>query len=208
MAKNLNKDTVYRNAKPKEKDYSIHDGEGLGLLVKTTGVKRWLFVYRFDGKQNRLGLGVYPDTSTENARRQIAEGTDPAAARSEAKKARQLARLNDDRVRDGLPILDSFADITRRWLDSIAHITKADTHTDKTSRIERLAFPVLGDKPIKEIKPWRTCWKHYFASCERLMQTHRHGRRSSHGTKTNGLHRCRPLFLLASPRGVEPMLPL
>ena len=26
------------------------------------------------------------------------------------------------------------------------------THTKKTSRIERLAFPTLGDKPIKEIK--------------------------------------------------------
>jgi integrase len=63
-----------------------------------------------------------------------------------------LARQNKDRKEDGLPIIDSFADITRQWLDSIAHLTSDKTHTKKTSRIERLAFPLLGDRPIKEIK--------------------------------------------------------
>ena len=38
MAKNLNKDAVYRAAKPKEKDYTISDGDGLLLLVKASGV--------------------------------------------------------------------------------------------------------------------------------------------------------------------------
>lgn len=36
---NLNKETVYRNAKPKEKDYKIRDGGGLYMQVKTNGVK-------------------------------------------------------------------------------------------------------------------------------------------------------------------------
>ncbi len=63
-----------------------------------------------------------------------------------------MARQNKDRKEDGLPIIDSFADITRQWLDSIAHLTSDKTHTKKTSRIERLAFPLLGDRPIKEIK--------------------------------------------------------
>ncbi len=51
MAKELNKDTVYRAAKSKEKDYTINDGEGLVLLIKSTGVKSWRFIYRFEGKQ-------------------------------------------------------------------------------------------------------------------------------------------------------------
>jgi hypothetical protein len=55
-------------------------------------------------------------------------------------------------VSDGLPILNSFADITRQWLDSIAHLTSEKTHTKKTSRIERLAFPLLGDLAINQIK--------------------------------------------------------
>ena len=86
MAEKLNKDAVYRAAKLKEKDYTINDGGGLALLVKTNGVKRWIFIYRFEGRQNRLGFGTYPDTSLETARRkaekareQIAKGTNPSA---------------------------------------------------------------------------------------------------------------------------------
>ncbi len=39
MAKNLNKDTVYKAAKPKESDYMINDGGGLFLLVAKNGTK-------------------------------------------------------------------------------------------------------------------------------------------------------------------------
>jgi len=159
MAKELNKDAVYRAAKPKDKDYKISDGGGLALLVKTDGVKRSEYVYRFSGKQNRLGFGLYPATSLENARgkakdarKQIAEGIDPGEIRKQEKAAKQLARQNKDRQKEGLPILNSFADVTRQWLASIAHLTSITTHTKKTSRIERLSFPLLGDKPIKEIK--------------------------------------------------------
>jgi integrase len=159
MAKNINKDAVYKAAKVQDKDYKITDGEGLSLLIKTDGVKRWVYRYRFNGKPNELGFGEYPATTLENARRQagkarqqIAEGIDPGEIRRQEKAAKQLARQNQDRQKEGLPILDSFADITRQWLASIAHLTSATTHTKKTSRIERLAFPLLGDKPIKEIK--------------------------------------------------------
>jgi len=159
MALNLNKDIVYKTAKPKEKDYTINDGGGLALLVKINGSKLWRFIYRFNGKQNRLGLGSYPDTTLENARRraeearqQIAEGIDPGEIRKQDKYAKQLARENEERQNEGLPILDSFADVTRQWLASIEHLTSATTHKKKTSRIERLAFQTLGDKPIKEVK--------------------------------------------------------
>ncbi|WP_367155692.1 tyrosine-type recombinase/integrase [Methylomonas sp. HYX-M1] len=159
MAEKINKDAAYKAAKPKEKDYTISDGGGLSLFVKSNGVKRWIFIYRFDGVQNRLGFGTYPDTSLENARRkaeeareQIANGIDPGGIRKEAKAAKQLAKANDERISEGLPILNSFADITRQWLDSIAHLTSDKTHTKKTSRIERLAIPLLGDKLIREIK--------------------------------------------------------
>ena len=39
MAVNINKDTVYRAAKPKEKDYMINDGGGLYLVVHINGSK-------------------------------------------------------------------------------------------------------------------------------------------------------------------------
>jgi len=160
MAMNLNKDAVYRAAKSKDKDYPISDGGGLSMKIKTDGTKRWLFFYRLpSGKKNNLGFGKYPATTLENARRQaeearqhIAKGIDPGEIRKQKKAEKQLSRQNQERQKEGLPILDSFADVTRQWLASIAHLTTATTHTKKTSRIERLAFPLLGNKPIKEIK--------------------------------------------------------
>jgi hypothetical protein len=47
--------------------------------------------------------------------------------------------------------LNSFADVSKQWLESIAHLINARAHRTKTSRIERLAFPVLGNLSIKEI---------------------------------------------------------
>ncbi|MEY4211469.1 MAG: hypothetical protein RLZ92_1850 [Pseudomonadota bacterium] len=159
MAVNLNKDTVYRTAKPKELDYSINDGGGLFLFVSAKGSKLWRFVYQFDGKRRKIAFGVYPDTTLENARRQaeearqqIAEGVDPGEIRKQAKDAKKVARQNQERLSEGLPIINSFADVTRQWLASIEHITSIVTHTKKTSRIERLAFPLLGDQPINTIK--------------------------------------------------------
>lgn len=159
MALKLNKDAVYRASKSTTKDYRIADGGGLSLLVKVDGGKRWQFDYRFNGKQNRLGFGVYPDTTLENARRQaeearqqIAEGIDPGEIRKQTKEAKRLDNENRTRQKQGLPIMGSFADVTRQWLGSIAHLTSTTTHTKKTSRIERLALSSLGDKSIKEVK--------------------------------------------------------
>ena len=159
MAKELSKDAVYRAAKPKEKDYTINDGGGLVLLVKSSGVKTWRFIYRFGGKQNRLGFGAYPSITLETARRkaeevraQIANGTDPSEAKKQSKQAGQADAENAKRKAAGLPILNSFEHAARDWLASIEHLTGATTHIKKTSRLERLAFPILGDMAITAIK--------------------------------------------------------
>jgi integrase len=159
MAEKLNKDAVYRAAKPKDKDYTINDGGGLVLLVKSSGVKLWRFIYRFNGKQNRLGFGAYPDITLENARRktegtraQIANGIDPSETKKQAKQATQDDAENAKRKAAGLPILNSFEDIARQWLDSIKHTVRDITHEKKIRRFEAHVFPVIGDMPVKEIK--------------------------------------------------------
>jgi integrase len=159
MAKHLNKDTVYRAAKPKENDYMINDGEGLYMVVGKNGTKSWLFVYTFNTKRKKTSLGVYPGVTLEaagvkadEARANIAKGLDPIEIKSDTKKARKLSASNNDRVADGLPILNSFADLTGQWLKSIEHLTKPTTQYKKTSRLERLAFPTLGNMPINQVK--------------------------------------------------------
>ena len=65
MAQKIHKDTVYRAAKPKDKDYSISDGGGLFLFVGTSGTKFWRFVYTFSSKRKKIAFGAYPDITLE-----------------------------------------------------------------------------------------------------------------------------------------------
>ncbi len=159
MAQNINKDTVYRALKSKDKDYTKNDGGGLYLLVKANGSKLWQFVYTIEGKRKKLALGIYPNVTLEAARRKaeeardhIANGIDPSAIKKQAKQVAQVDTENAKRKAAGLPILNSFEYVARAWLDSIEHLTGATTHIKKTSRLERLAFPILGDMAITAIK--------------------------------------------------------
>ncbi|MDP7372239.1 MAG: Arm DNA-binding domain-containing protein, partial [Nitrospinota bacterium] len=61
-------DTAIRNAKPGDKAKKMFDGGGLYLEIAPSGGKWWRLKYRFDGKEKRLSLGVYPDVSLKNAR--------------------------------------------------------------------------------------------------------------------------------------------
>lgn len=159
MAVNLNKDTVYRTAKAKEKDYTINDGGGLFLFVGTTGVKLWRFVYTFAGKRKKIAFGSYPDTTLENARRKaeeyrgnIACNIDPSAIRKQAKAIKQQAAEHEKRLEAGLPTINSFEHVSREWLASIAHGVREITQQKKIRRFELYVFPVIGSKPIAEIK--------------------------------------------------------
>ena len=159
MAKELNKDTVYRAAKPKEKDYMINDGGGLFLFVDKTGTKKWRLVYTFEKKRCKLALGIYPDVTLEKARneadkarKQLVNKINPSDERKKENAVKVIDKENEIRSDAGLVIINSFADITAQWLTSIEHLTRPQTHIKKTSRLERLAFPVLGDMLINQVK--------------------------------------------------------
>ncbi len=57
-------------AKPQEKDFTLHDGDGLFLLIKTSGKKLWRFRYQRPNSSNRtnLSLGSYPALTLAAAR--------------------------------------------------------------------------------------------------------------------------------------------
>jgi integrase len=92
-------DTACRNLKPKDKPYKKSDGAGLYLSVKPSGSKHWYMGYRFGGRQKKLSFGAYPEITLSDAREKrdaarklIAHGTDPSAARQEAKREKAAAR--------------------------------------------------------------------------------------------------------------------
>ena len=88
-----------------EKDYKLSDGGGLSLIVNPNGSKWWHFRYRFDGKEGKISLGVYPEVSLEEAREErdkcqseLDKGINPSTSRKEARRASKQIRINTFRV--------------------------------------------------------------------------------------------------------------
>jgi integrase len=141
-------DVGVRNAKPGEKSVKLFDQRGLYLEISPSGGKWWRLKYRFDGKEKRLSLGVYPDVSLkaarhrrDEARRLLADGVDP----SENRKAQKSARADRD--------ANSFEVVAREWLAKYSN-TWTPSHGDRiVRRFERDIFPWIGGRPIAEIAP-------------------------------------------------------
>ncbi len=90
-----------QNAKPRDRFYVLTDGFGLHLLVKPNGSKLWRFRYRFGGMPNMLSLGSFPEisladarTKRDEARKLLANGTDPSRQRKLDKIAAVSAAKN------------------------------------------------------------------------------------------------------------------
>jgi integrase len=141
-------DTAVRNAKPESAAVKKFDERGLFLLVTPSGGKWWRFKYRFEGKEKLLSLGVYPDVSLkaarerrDEARKRVAQGIDPSAHRK-AESATRVERA-----------ANSFEVIAREWFAK-QQATWVPSHADRIiRRFERDVFPILGGRPVADIKP-------------------------------------------------------
>jgi integrase len=139
-------DAKVRNAKPHSKPYKISDGEGLFLLIATSGSKYWRLKYHFAGKEKLLALGVYPEVSLGDARdrrtqarKVLAAGNDPSEAKKEAKRLTVLKSEN------------AFEVVAREWFAQRQHEWAGRTAKIILTRLERHVFPKLGKRPIAEI---------------------------------------------------------
>lgn len=78
-------DTTVPNVKAGLKPQKLFGGRGLYLEVAPSGGKWRRLKYRFEGKEKRLSLGVYPDVSLkaardrrEECRKLLSNGVDPS----------------------------------------------------------------------------------------------------------------------------------
>eukprot|EP01034_Spumella_vulgaris_P039991 gene39991-49439_t len=141
-------DSFIRLAKPSKPTGDKHsDGGGLYLLVKQVG-KYWRMDYRFLGKRKTLSLGVYPAVSLASARKRrevartlLAEGIDPSLAKQEARYARSAAAMQ------------TFEAVAVQWMVKIAPTRTASTQKKVQRWLDQNLLPVIGKKPIAEIKP-------------------------------------------------------
>ena len=139
-------DTQCRTAKPKEKLYRLNDFNGLYLEVKPNGKKAWRYRFKLNGKSSMFALGEYPTVKLaeaqekcEQARKQVAEGVNPA-------QARQL-----DKIRKVNDASNTFELIAKEWLQmkNWAEITKIGANWICLNMV----VPSIGQLPVREITP-------------------------------------------------------
>jgi integrase len=139
-------DTRIRNVRPQAKAYKLSDGGGMYLLVKPDGGRYWRLDYRFAGKRRTLAFGLYPTVTLSNARTQrdearrlLAQGSDPNAAKKARKRAAKLAREN------------TFESIAREWIVNQCHRLAHRYSALILARLEADIFPQIGSRPVAEI---------------------------------------------------------
>ena len=135
-----------RNAKPKDKDYKLTDGEGMFLFVTKAGGKFWRWSYRFGGKQKTVSLGAYPEVTLAEAREKrvaarvvLAKGRDPGLE----KKIEKLTA--------GTSSGNSFDALAKELILKMQREGRAAVTIDKTRWILDFALPYIGERPINDI---------------------------------------------------------
>lgn len=133
-------DAACRAAKGREKLYKLSDGGGLQLWVHPSGSRTWRLAYRHNGRQKSMTLGTYPDMKLVEVRdkrdvvkRTLRDGDDPEKRVEREQK-------------------HTFRDTAKKWFD-VVKTPWCAAHADRVwSRIEKDAFPSIGDTDVRDIK--------------------------------------------------------
>lgn len=141
--------TEVLRSKAIDKDLTLHDGDGLFMVVKTTGKKLWRFRYQRPVTKQRtmMGLGAFPALSLADARRLradylslLANGIDPQTQAEKVTEQQQIA-------------LDSiFSTVASNWFTLKQASVTPEYAKDIWRSLEKDVFPAIGEIPVQEIK--------------------------------------------------------
>lgn len=141
-------DTKIRNAKPRGTPFKLYDADGLFLIITPAGGRWWRQRYFWQGKEQLLSLGTYPEIDLATARdrrddvrKLIARNINPSTARQE-EKAAQLAAA--DR---------SYETVSLAWLEHTAKFKGwTEDHVERVKRRQEVHFfPWLGRKNVADV---------------------------------------------------------
>ncbi|EIJ69441.1 tyrosine-type recombinase/integrase [Pasteurella bettyae] len=148
--KALNK-TQIENAKPKDKEYILADGNGLILRVKPTGSKIWIFNYisPITNKRTNLTIGHYPALLLSDARAKREEYRSLLAKDIDPQQEKiRIQQEHESRLKD------TFRSVAESYFSGIYKEKAKNPETRKKNweRLENHIFPYIGDTHVSEIK--------------------------------------------------------
>ena len=137
------------SAKPKEADYVLYDGDGLELLIKSSGSKIWQFRYirPVTKKRAKKSIGPYPSVTLADARNYRAESRSLLAKQIDPQEHQQ------EQLRSSLEAkTNTFQLVAERWWNVKKASVTEDYAEDIWRSLERDVFPAIGDVSVTDIK--------------------------------------------------------
>lgn len=142
-------DTEIKAAKPLDKDYQLYDGDGLTLLIKSSGSKLWQFRYYrpYTKQRTKQSFGAYPAITLSDARKLRAE------SRSLLAKDIDPQEYQKDQIRNSQEAkTNTFQLVAERWWEVKKSTVTEDYGNDIWRSLERDVFPAIGDISVTDIK--------------------------------------------------------
>lgn len=132
-------ENAVRAARPRPRAYKRFDERGLFLFVAPSGLKSWRWRFRWEGREQLLTLGAWPEVSladargaAEAARRRLDAGNDPRRQSESAVRLEAIARhWHTERA--------------PRWSEAHA--------ADVLASLVRDVFPEIGGRTPDSIEP-------------------------------------------------------
>lgn len=137
------------SAKPKEADYVLYDGDGLELLIKSSGSKIWQFRYirSVTKKRAKKSIGHYPPVRLADARSYRTESRslltkhiDPRVHQQEQLHSLLEAKTN------------TFQLVAERWWNVKKSSVTQGNAKDVWHSLERDVFPAIDGVSVTDIK--------------------------------------------------------
>lgn len=143
-------DKKIKSVKPKDKNFTLTDGQGLQLLIKPDGTKLWEFRYTspITNKRRKTSFNTYPTTSLSKARekreeyrRLINDNIDPLDIKKEKKEKQSInSSINKN----------TFFKVSQEWLKNKTDVSE-NYHYKLERALELYIYPFIKDKPITTI---------------------------------------------------------
>ncbi len=137
-------DAGIKRLKPGSTDYTVWDTvtPGLGVRVRTTGFRGYVFHQRGQGNSRRVSLGPVTLKHVQDARREcLAIQMDEHAAGTGSRST----------TNSRIPLFRDYA--TDTWMAGQCHRWKPSTRRTEESRLRSVLLPAFGHLPLDRIAP-------------------------------------------------------
>lgn len=141
-------DKQISNAKPRDKEYTLFDGNGLRLRVKPNSTKTWLFNYTrpSNGKRANMTFGSYPGLSLTNARKKAIDAIETLQAGIDPQ-----VKLKNQQTLEQQRLLSTLSEVTNSWLTVKSATISEKTKVNLQRALNLHLLPKLGNTPISEL---------------------------------------------------------